>query len=240
MKGLVSTLAFGLLALTLLFIAPAAAEPSEEQIAAVKANCRSDFLSNCRGVPRGGAEAMQCLKNNFANASSGCQQALKPLMAAAPAKAPAPPPAAAKPETAPAPQPEPAATPAPAAPAEPKPETAATPPPSAPISEPAPAAPPKAAATPAAPKPAAKTPAAAEEPAAATAKPATPPAAEETTIIGFIPPRKKLMILRNCRQDIDTYCGDVSYGEGRQLSCLIGHKASLTPDCQGALAKLTN
>lgn len=242
-----TTLACCVLALTLTLLTPewAAAEPSEEQIAAIKANCRSDFMSNCRGVPRGGAEAMQCLKNNVASVSAGCQQALKPLMAAAPPKAPAPAPAA-KPEPAPAPQPEPAATPAPAAPAEAKPETAATPPPSAPASEAAPAAPPKAAvktpATETAPAPAAKAkePAAVQEPAAATAKPAAPPAAaEETTIIGFIPPRKKLMILKNCRQDIDTYCGDVSYGEGRQLSCLIGHKASLTPDCQGALAKLT-
>jgi hypothetical protein len=55
--------------------APAAAEPTPDQVAAIKANCRSDFLSNCRGVPRGGAEAIQCLKNNFANVSSGCQQA---------------------------------------------------------------------------------------------------------------------------------------------------------------------
>lgn len=249
MKRCGSILAFCCLALTLslLILADwASAQPSEEQVAAIKANCRSDFLSKCRGVPRGGAEAMQCLKNNIASVSAGCQQALKPLMATAPAKAPAPAPAVAKPEPAPAPQPAPEATAkpaAPAAPAESTPETAATPP----ASEPAPSAPPKAAATPA-PKPAAKTPAEAkvkepatvEEPAAAAAKPAAPPAAsDETTIIGFIPPRKKLMILKNCRQDIDTYCGDVSYGEGRQLHCLVNNKASLSPDCQGALAKLT-
>jgi hypothetical protein len=80
-----------------------------------------------------------------------------------------------------------------------------------------------------------------QEPPAATAKPAAPPAAaDETTIIGFIPPRKKLMILKNCRQDLDTHCAGVDYGDGRQLQCLFSHKASLTPDCQGALAKLTN
>ncbi|MCJ7787484.1 MAG: cysteine rich repeat-containing protein [Methyloceanibacter sp.] len=85
-----------------------------------------------------------------------------------------------------------------------------------------------------------KEPATVEEPAAAAAKPAAPPtASEETTIIGFIPPRKKLMILRNCRQDIETHCPDVSYGEGRQLSCLVSHKESLSADCQAALAKLT-
>lgn len=245
-----SILAFCLLALVLFAPAErAAAEPSEDQVAAIKANCRSDFLSKCRGVPRGGAEAMQCLKNNMATVSPGCQQALKAINAAAPPKAPAPAPAIAKPEPAPAPQPAPETTAKPAAPAapatsvEPTPETAATPPPA---SESAPSAPPKAAATPA-PKPAAETPAEAkvkepatvEEPAAA-AKPAAPPtASEETTIIGFIPPRKKLMILRNCRQDIETHCPDVSYGEGRQLSCLVSHKASLSADCQGALAKLT-
>ena len=244
MNRFCSLSAFGLLALALLVPADwAAAEPSEAQVAAIKSNCRSDFMSKCWGVPRGGKEAMQCLKNNFASVSSGCQQALKPLMAAAPSKAPADPPPAAKPESAPAPQPEPAATPAPATPADPTPETAATPPPA---SEPAPSAPPKAAAKPA-PQPAVKTPADAkvkepvtvEEPAAAAKPPAPPTASEETTIIGFIPPRKKLMILRNCRQDIETHCPDVSYGEGRQLSCLVSHKASLSADCQGALAKLT-
>ena len=47
------------------------------------------------------------------------------------------------------------------------------------------------------------------------------------------------MILRNCRQDIETHCPDVSYGEGRQLHCLLNNKVSLSADCQGALAKLT-
>jgi hypothetical protein len=56
--------------------------------------------------------------------------------------------------------------------------------------------------------------------------------------LGFIPPRKKIMIFRNCRKDLETYCADVSYGEGRQLGCLESNKASLSPDCQGALAKL--
>ena len=29
-------------------------------------NCRSDFMVNCSGVPRGGKEAMQCLKDHVA------------------------------------------------------------------------------------------------------------------------------------------------------------------------------
>jgi hypothetical protein len=70
------------------------------------------------------------------------------------------------------------------------------------------------------------------------ASPAATKGAAAAPIIGFIPPRKKLMVLRNCRQDLDTYCGDVSYGEGRQLHCLLENQTSLSSDCQGALAKL--
>jgi len=41
----------------------------------------------------------------------------------------------------------------------------------------------------------------------------------------------KLMVLRNCHHDLETYCADVPFGEGRNLRCLFGHKAALTPDC---------
>jgi hypothetical protein len=44
----------------------AARQPSQDQIAAVKSNCRSDFMAKCRGMPRGGTEAFQCLKKNLA------------------------------------------------------------------------------------------------------------------------------------------------------------------------------
>lgn len=90
---------------------PAVAKPTEAQLDAIKANCRSDFMSNCWGVPRGGAEAFQCLKEHMASLSAGCQTAIK---AATPAPAPAKTPAPAK-EAAPAPaaEPAPAATPAP-------------------------------------------------------------------------------------------------------------------------------
>jgi len=56
--------------------------------------------------------------------------------------------------------------------------------------------------------------------------------------MGIIPPRKKLMVFRSCRKDLDAYCAGVEYGDGRQLRCLESNKASLSPDCQGALAKL--
>ncbi len=42
----------------------AAQEPTDDQKAAIKANCRSDYTANCFCVPRGGVEAFQCLKKN--------------------------------------------------------------------------------------------------------------------------------------------------------------------------------
>ncbi len=153
----------------------AAQQPSEDQIAAVKSNCRSDFMAKCWGVPRGGTEAFQCLKKNLASLSAPCQQAVQAAIAAATPKAPSAAPAPAKQEG------------APAAPAQPS----------------------------------------------AALAPETSP-----TIIGIIPPRKKLMVFRSCRKDLDAYCAGVEYGDGRQLRCLESNKASLSPDCQGALAKL--
>ena len=61
----------------------AAQQPSPDQIAAVKSNCRSDFMAKCRGVPRGGTEAFQCLKKNLASLSAPCQQAVRVAIAAA-------------------------------------------------------------------------------------------------------------------------------------------------------------
>ena len=54
-----------------------AQEPTPDQQSAIRSNCRSDFMANCSGVPRGGKEAMQCLKDNVAKLSSGCQQAVR-------------------------------------------------------------------------------------------------------------------------------------------------------------------
>ena len=96
-----------------------AQEPTPDQQSAIRSNCRSDFMANCSGVPRGGKEAMQCLKDNVAKLSSGCQQAVKAVMPAPAAKPPAAPVTAAP--AAPAPAASPPA-PAPAAP------VAATPP----------------------------------------------------------------------------------------------------------------
>ena len=148
----------------------------------------------------------------------------------------------------------PAAAAAPSSPQAAKPGAAAATPQSAP--QPAPQSEPKAAAK-ASEKPGAPThsattqspasqakakgSAAAEEPnSSAPAKQPAAALAPETspTIIGIIPPRKKLMVFRSCRKDLDAYCAGVEYGDGRQLRCLESNKASLSPDCQGALAKL--
>jgi hypothetical protein len=87
--------------------AASAQRPSAEQIAAIRAACRSDYIAHCAGVPPGGAQALACLREHLASVSAGCAQAVNAAGAAAP--------------TAPAPSPAPAAaeTPAPAPPAAP-------------------------------------------------------------------------------------------------------------------------
>ena len=238
MRHVASAFLLSVLALSLLgTAAPAAAEPTEAQLGAIKSNCRSDFMSNCWGVKRGGFEAMQCLKEHMAKLSPGCQTAVK---AATPPPAPAPVKTPSAPAE-PAPAPAVTAAPVPETPPEAPAPSAAEAPPAAPAAETkaatpqaAPTSPPKAAAAPAVPPSAVKTEApVTPPPAAAAAEPEAEPA-----IIGFIPPRKKLMVLRDCRQDLETYCADVERGEGRNLRCLFSHKASLTPGCQDTLAKL--
>ena len=64
-------------------LAPLAADaqqPTQQQQNAIRQSCRGDFQANCSGVPTGGAEALQCLKQNFAKASPACQKALSPVM----------------------------------------------------------------------------------------------------------------------------------------------------------------
>lgn len=260
MRAIASTLAppLGALILLLLCAGPVAAEPTEEQKAAIKSNCRSDYMSYCWSVPRGGSEAAQCLKQNLAELSPGCQQAVKAATAtaAAPPSAPA---AEAKPAAPPAEQ-APPSVPAAAAKAvapapEPAPQTQ-----SATAKAAAPATPdqgappaPAPAAKAAVPAPAAQTPAAETAPAGAAVKapsatevdpPAEPPATTaavppSSSPPGFIPPGKKLMLVRNCRHDFKVFCPDVDLGGGRAVVCLEDNKAQLTPDCRDALAKVT-
>jgi len=85
--------------------APATAapeKPTAQQKAAIRASCRSDFMSHCSGVRPGGAEALQCLKRNEAQLSAACRSAVAAIGGgggtAAPSGAPA---AAAAPAVAP-------------------------------------------------------------------------------------------------------------------------------------------
>ncbi len=113
---LVRTLA--VLALTGFTTSAGAQELTDAQRSAIKSACRGDYMKVCSSVPTGTRASLQCLVQNSASVSAGCQSALAPAMGAAPAAAsttPAPPSALSA--TA-APQATPAAAPtAPAAPA---------------------------------------------------------------------------------------------------------------------------
>lgn len=54
----------------------AAKKPGNAQIAAIRSACRSDYQSNCAGVPTGGAAALKCLQKNEAKLSASCQRAV--------------------------------------------------------------------------------------------------------------------------------------------------------------------
>jgi hypothetical protein len=122
-------------------LAASAQQPTSEQISAIRASCRSDFMTQCTGVKPGTKDALECLKRNAAKVSPSCKAALDavgppPTESAAPAPAPAKPapaPAAAAP-----PPPAAAAPPPPPATAEPSAATAepaAPPPPGPPAAE---------------------------------------------------------------------------------------------------------
>jgi len=83
--------------------APAAAsqQPSEQQRAAIRAACRSDFMAHCAGVQPGGAAALQCLQRNAAELSGTCKSAVAAIGGGAGAPAGGAPAAAATPAAAP-------------------------------------------------------------------------------------------------------------------------------------------
>lgn len=225
----------------------AAQQPTPEQQDAIRSNCRSDFMANCSGVPRGGKEAMQCLKDNVAKLSSGCQQAVKAVMPAPAAKPPTPVTAT---------QAAPAAPPPAAAPAAPVAATPAAP--AAPASTPAASTATQAAPTPTVAKPA--TPPAASTPQAAAAKPASvkpaapaapaaksaakppvgapAPAAAPPAVIVVAPIQVFALVRTKCRAEYRAYCSDVDIGGGRVVACLQSNAASLSPTCQSGLAEL--
>jgi hypothetical protein len=56
-----------------------AQRPSQAQINAMRQSCGGDYMARCSSVPTGGAPALNCLKQNLANLSPGCQTAVKAI-----------------------------------------------------------------------------------------------------------------------------------------------------------------
>jgi hypothetical protein len=67
-----------------------AQQPTQQQAAAIRSACRSDYMSHCSNVPTGGMEALQCLRDHVSELSPSCQTAVKATTPSAPSAAPAP------------------------------------------------------------------------------------------------------------------------------------------------------
>jgi hypothetical protein len=185
---------------------PAAAQqPSQEQVSAIRQNCRSDFIAHCSSVQPGGKEAFECLERNMAQLSAACRGAVSAAMPkSAPAAASAPAPA--KPEA---------------------PATASAPPHQAvPHSSPPPASTPHAPAQHPAPRPstAATAPAAPPPPPEIALAPMPP-----------LPLRVELLLLRICAADKNAHCSVVTPGGGRIIACLADNEPALQPQCKEAM-----
>ncbi|HEX5213766.1 MAG TPA: hypothetical protein VFW22_18740 [Pseudolabrys sp.] len=194
---------------------------SAEQQSAIRGNCRSDFLSNCSGVPRGGKEALDCLRQHMAQLSPACGGAVK---AVTPPAAAAPPPSPAA-KTAPPPPPSPAAV------APPPPAATAPPPPAVAPAPKQTAVPPKTAA----PKPKAKK---VEEAHPAPRAAVSPQPIYSTAKIEKLRPVQRLRIVRACNTDRDASCHGVEAGGSRIILCLAEHAAALSPACRKAMEPL--
>jgi len=240
-----------------------AQKPSQAQINAMRQSCRGDYMAHCSSVPTGGAPALNCLKQNLANLSPGCQTAVKAI-------APESPPAAAS-----------TASPSQAAPVAPAPSmsTPSVSAPRAPAASPAATTQPGAAGT--------GRPSQAQlrsvrqscgaeyrvhcsgippggsasiaclkrnittlsgtcrqalvavaGGATAAAAPAVAPAQVEPAPL-LVSPREELFILRvACGGDYAAFCRGLRPGAGRIAACLNYNSASLPPRCQQALTSL--
>jgi hypothetical protein len=202
----------------------ATAQVTSEQQNAIRANCRSDFMSKCSGVTPGGREALMCLQKNVATLSAGCRTAVSATMPKA-EPSPAPATAASTPAARvelPAPA---SAIPATAAPAAPEARLAA---PTAAAPKPPAQPKPAVAARPAAPK-------AATASAPAAAKPAPPAPPAPATVAPERPIVNAAVMLRACKLDLIRHCAGVEVGDGRKLACLNEHAPKLTVRCRTAL-----
>ena len=75
--------------------------PTQAQRAAIKSQCRSDYMAHCSSIAPGGAASLQCLQKNMASLAPGCQAAVQAV--AGPSEAKTEPKSESKPETAAAP-----------------------------------------------------------------------------------------------------------------------------------------
>lgn len=219
----------------------AQAQLSSDQQSALRAYCRSDFMSHCSGEAPGSKGALTCLQKNVASLSSGCKTAVQATM-------PPPKPAAAAPK--------------------PKPTTAAAPPPKAAprqltaaqkdamrascrgdfmshCSGVSPGGPEAltclqrnvgqlsaackqavgATATPASKQPPKRAVRAAPPPAAAPPLDAPPPAAGPT-------PKQMKALKFTCRRDFRANCRGVPPGGRAAFACLASHTARLSQNCR--------
>ena len=55
--------------------------PTDAQRAAIKSQCRSDYIAHCSSITPGGAAALQCLQKNMASLSGDCQSAVRAVEA---------------------------------------------------------------------------------------------------------------------------------------------------------------
>ena len=258
-------IARGALLVTAFFATAALAQaPSEAQRAAIKSQCRSDYMAHCASIPPGGEASLQCLQKNMSSLSAGCASAVRAVE----------PPAAPKAESAPV------APKAESAPAAPRTETA----PAAATAKPAaePAAPKAAANAPAKQPSSAQTSAirsacrsdypkvcsgvptggapalqcleknkaqlsaacatavgaASGSAPAAGAVPAAATAAPTIMVLRPMRPREELFVLRSaCGADVRSICGGVAPGGGRIVQCLATNAASLSPTCKEVLGQ---
>src|ERR1700749_4901963 len=179
--------------------------PTDAQRAAIKSQCRSDYIAHCSSIPPGGAASLQCLQKNMASLSASCQSAVRAVEASVEKSEP-------KAEAKPKPTPEPAPEPPTAKPAEP---SAAAP---KPATESATTAAKPAAETPTA--PAAKTTAAKSTAGAVQGKPSDAQIAA---------------IRSACRSDYPKVCAGVPTGGAPALQCLEKNKSKVSASCQQAV-----
>jgi len=77
-----ATILLSVAAATVVIASPAFSQgPTAAQRAAIKSQCRSDYIAHCSSITPGGAAALQCLQKNMASLSGGCQSAVRAVEA---------------------------------------------------------------------------------------------------------------------------------------------------------------